>query len=58
MESGNEGAGVCRYVNKRIAKGVQIMEKHATCYNDNAEELFGEDFYCEEDEILGEMDSI
>lgn len=34
------------------------MEKHATCYNDNAEELFGEDFYCEEDEILGEMDSI
>lgn len=34
------------------------MEKHTTCRNEEVEELFGEDFYCEEDEILGEMDSI
>lgn len=34
------------------------MEEQTICRNEENDELFGEDFYCEEDEILGEMDSI
>lgn len=34
------------------------MENQTNCRAEENEDLFGEDFYCEEDELVGEMDSI
>lgn len=34
------------------------MKTQTVCRGEEVEELFGEDFYCEEDELVGELDSI
>ena len=51
--------GVCRQRMTEEAderKGVPAMESQMGCQNEEDDELFGEDFYCEEDELLSDVE--